>query len=106
MKRFLASGLSALLAIMIVSMSATAQTTPVTQIGILDVRHLLTKSAAAKDIQLQTKRIMNKYQQDVSRRESVLRKDHLGLLDQRSVLSDDAFAKRRRQFEVRARKEQ
>ena len=49
---------------------------------------------------------MNEYQQDVSHRESVLRKDQQGLLEQRSVLSDEAFAKRRRQFEFRARKEQ
>ena len=106
MKRLLAGCLSALLVIMTASVSATAQTTPVSQIGILDIRLLLTKSAAAKDIRLQTKRIMNEYQQDVSRRESVLRKDQLGLLEQRSVLSDEAFAKRRRQFEIRARKEQ
>jgi len=105
-KRHFAGCLSALLAITIASISATAQTTEVSQIGILDIRLLLTKSAAAKDIRLQTKRIMNKYQQDVSRRESVLRKDQLGLLEQRSVLSDEAFVKRRRQFEIRARKEQ
>ena len=106
MKRHFAGCLSALLAIMIASLSAIAQTTQVSQIGVLDVRLLITKSAAAKDIRFQIKRIMNKYQQDVSRRESILRKDQLGLLEQRSVLSDEAFAKRRRQFEIRARKEQ
>ena len=106
MKRLFAGCLSALFVIMIASISALAQTSPVSEIGILDVRLLLTKSAAAKDIRLQTKRIMNEYQQDVSHRESVLRKDQLGLLEQRSVLSDEAFDKRRRQFEIRARKEQ
>ena len=106
MKQHFAGCLSALLAILIASVPAMAQTISVSQIGILDLRLLLTKSEAAKDIRLQTKRFMNEYQQDVSRRESVLRTDQLGLLEQRSVLSEEAFAKRRHQFEIRARKEQ
>ena len=106
MKRLIAGCLSVLLAVVVVSTSATAQQFPVAAIGILDVRLLLIKSAAAEDIRLQTNRIMSEYQHDVSHRESVLRKDQQGLLEQRSVLSDEAFAKRRRQFEIRARKEQ
>ena len=105
MKRLFAGCLSALFVIMIASISALGQTSPVSEIGILDVRLLLTKSAAATDIRLQPKRIMNEYQQDVSHRESVLKKYELGLLEQRSVLSDEAFAKRRKeQQKVRTRK--
>ena len=105
-KRLIAGCLSVLLAVVVVSTSATAQKFPVAAIGILDVRLLLTDSAAAKGIRLQIERIRKGHQREVRDRESVLRKAQQDLLEQRSILSDEAFAKRRRQFEIRARKEQ
>ncbi len=106
MKRLIAGCLSVLLAIIVASAPATAQKIPAPAIGFLDERLLLSESAAAKSIRPQIERFRKGLQREIRDRESALRKAEQTLLEQRSVLSDEAFAKRRRQFEKRARKEQ
>ncbi len=106
MKRLVAGGLSALLAIIVVPASAPAQKIPAPVIGFLDERLLFNESAAAKSIRPQIERLRKELQREIRDRESALRKAEQELLEQRSILADQAFAKRRRQFEKRARKEQ
>ncbi len=106
MKRLMTGCLSALLAIFVASASASAQKIPTPVIGILDVRLLLTESAAAKSVRPQIERFRKAHRREIRDRESALRKAQQELLEQRSVLSEEAFAKRRRQFDKRARKEE
>ena len=97
---------SVLLAILVVGGAAQAQKIPAPAIGFLDERLLLNESAAAKSIRPQIERLRKGLQREIRDRESALRKAEQELLGQRSILAADAFAKRRSQFEKRARKEQ
>lgn len=97
---------SVLLAILVAGVPAQAQKIPAPAIGFLDERLLLNESAAAKSIRPQIERLRKGLQREIRDRESALRKAEQDLLGQRSILAADAFAKRRSQFEKRARKEQ
>jgi len=85
---------------------ATAQAVPAPSIGVLDVRLILRESNAAKSLQPQIDKLLTGFQQDISNRESALRKAEQKLLGQRSILAPEAFNQRRRQFEERAKKAQ
>jgi Skp family chaperone for outer membrane proteins len=85
---------------------ATAQAVPAPSIGVLDVRLILRESNAAKSLQPQIDKLLTGFQQDISNRESALRKAEQELLGQRSILAPEAFNQRRRQFEERAKKAQ
>jgi outer membrane protein len=104
-KRLIAGCLPALLAIIVASAPVQAQKIPAPAIGFLDERLLLNESAAAKSIRPQIDKLKKGLQREIRDRESSLRKVEQVLLDQRSILAADAFAKRRREFEKRARKE-
>ncbi len=106
MKQLIAGCLLTLLALIVVTPSTLAQKIPAPAIGILDDRRLLSESAAAKSIRPQIERLRKEYQREIRDRESALRKAEQDLLGQRAILAPDAFAKRRREFELRARKAQ
>ena len=106
MKRLVAGCLSALLTIIVASASVSAQKIPAPVIGFIDERLLFNESAAAKSIRPQIDRLRKELQREIRDRESSLRKAEQELLGQRSILANEAFAKRRREFEKRARKEQ
>ncbi len=85
---------------------AMAQAVPSPSIGVLDVRLILRESNAAKSLQPQIDKLLTGFQQDISNRESALRKAEQELLGQRSILAPEAFNRRRRQFEEQAKKAQ
>ena len=100
-------GILSLLAFLAVAAPpATAQAVPSPSIGVLDVRLILRESNAAKSLQPQIDKLLSGFQQDISNRESALRKAEQVLLGQRSILAPEAFNQRRRQFEERAKKAQ
>ncbi len=104
-KKLLAGCLLASLAMIVVA-PALAQKVPPPAVAILDVRRLLNDSLAAKSIRPQIARLRKDFQREIRDRESALRKAEQDLLGQRAILAPEAFAKRRRQFEARARKAQ
>ena len=94
------------LAIAVHAPPATAQGVPSPSIGVLDVRLILRESNAAKSLQPQIDKLLTGFQQDISNRESALRKAEQKLLGQRSILAPEAFTQRRREFEEQAKKAQ
>jgi Skp family chaperone for outer membrane proteins len=102
-KRTLAGYLLALLAIASGGPEASAQKIAVPSIGILDVRMILLDSDAAKSLKPQIDKLAKGFQQEVRDRESTLRKAEQELIGQRSILAPEAFVKRRREFEERAK---
>ena len=106
MKRLFACWLLTLPAMILAAAPALAQKIPPPAIAILDDRRLLSDSAAAKSIRPQIERLRKKFQREIRDRESALRKAEQELIGQRAILAPEAFAKRRRQYEERARKAQ
>jgi outer membrane protein len=86
--------------------SATAQQIPAPSIAVMDVQGILRESAAAKSIRPQAQKLRADFQKDVRRQQDELRKAEQTLAQQRSILSPEAFAKKRRDFETRARQAQ
>jgi Skp family chaperone for outer membrane proteins len=106
LKRLIFGCWCALSALMVVAAPAQAQEIPAPAIGFLDVRLLLNESKAAKSIRPQMERLQKDLQREIRDREGALRKSEQELLNQRTILSPDAFAKRRRDFDKRTREEQ
>jgi Skp family chaperone for outer membrane proteins len=102
-KRLFAGCLLAFVTIIVAAAPVAAQQVPPPSIGILDVQRLLRDSSAAQSIRTQIERLRKGYQKDVRDRENVLRKAEQELIGQRAILAPEAFAKRRREFETRAR---
>ncbi len=80
---------------------AAAQEHPETKVAILDYQRILRESAAAVDIRAQIKRQRQIYQEEVTKREQVLRTIDQELVRQRAILSSEEFAQKRREFEKR-----
>ena len=72
-------------------------------IVVMDIRSILRDSTAAKSIQPQIGDLRSSYQAAAREREETLRKAGQDLQRQRAILSADAFAKKRREYETRAR---
>lgn len=70
-------------------------------IAVIDTPTLLRKSDAARNIQQQIEAQRTKYQEQIARDEKALRQAEQELVQQRALLSPEAFAERRRQFEQR-----
>lgn len=84
---------------------ATAQDrTP--SIGIVDVQKVLRESQASNSLRPQIEKLRKDYQSSVRKREAELRKASQELQRQRAILSPQAFAKRRNEYEEKARKAQ
>jgi outer membrane protein len=69
-------------------------------IAVIDFGVLLQNSAAAKNVRDQVEKQSQTYQSEINRREQELRNTEQDLSRQRSVLSPEAFAEKRRQFEA------
>lgn len=78
---------------------AVAQNLP--GVAVLDVQRLQRDSAASKSIQGQIKKQFETHQQEITKQENELRNAEQELSRQRTLISPDAFAERRRQFEQR-----
>ena len=68
-------------------------------IAIVEIQAIMRDAAAAKSIQAQIEARRSQYQAEISAEEGRLREFEQELARQRSVLSPDAYAKRRREFE-------
>ena len=84
---------------------ATAQDRP-PSIGIVDVQKILRDSQASRNLRPQIEKLRQNYQTSVRKRETELRKASQELQRQRAILSSQAFAKRRNDYEEMARKAQ
>ena len=84
---------------------ATAQDRP-PSIGIVDVQKILRDSQASRSLHPQIEKLRKNYQTSVRKRETELRKASQELQRQRAILSSQAFAKRRNDYEEKARKAQ
>ena len=84
---------------------ATAQDRP-PSIGIVDVQKILRDSQASRSLRPQIEELRKNYQTSVRKRETELRKASQELQRQRAILSSQAFAKRRNDYEEQARKAQ
>lgn len=80
---------------------ADAQTLPDTRIAIVDFQLIQKNSTAMVDIQKQIEDRRLLYQEQISSQERDLRANDQELIRQRSVLSAEAFALKRREFEAK-----
>lgn len=72
-------------------------------IAVIDVQSILRDSKASKSVRPQIEKLRKRYQSAVRKREAELRKASQNLQRQRAILSPDAFAKKRRGYETKAR---
>ncbi len=80
---------------------AAAQEHPETKAAILDFQRILRESAASVDIRAQIERQRQIYQEEITKQEQELRTLDQELWRQRAILSTEAFAQKRREFEER-----
>ena len=85
---------------------ASAQNMPTPSIAVMDIQSIVAGSAAAKSVRPQARKLRSDFQKDVRRQQDELRKAEKALAQQRAILSPEAFAKKRRDFETRARQAQ
>lgn len=81
--------------------NALAQEIPPARIAVVDYQRLLRDSSAAIDIRAQIERQRQIYQEQITAQEQELRAANDELARQRTILSPDAFALKRREFEER-----
>jgi outer membrane protein len=79
---------------------ATAQSIP--GVAVIDVQRVMRESSAGKSLQAQLEKQRGVYSQQLSKQENELRKLEQDLKQQRSLVSPEAFAERRRQYEQKA----
>jgi Skp family chaperone for outer membrane proteins len=72
---------------------------PASVVAVVDVQFILQEAAASKSIQKQLEAQRETYQNEISKQEDRLRAVEQELNRQRSVLSPDEFAQKRREFE-------
>jgi Skp family chaperone for outer membrane proteins len=80
---------------------AQAAAAPVPNIIIVDITQILRESKAAKDVQAQLDKETVAYSKEVSRQENDLQKIRDDLERQRTVLSQDAFTAKTREYQQR-----
>lgn len=101
--------LNALLVVALLLLGAagvSAQKMPAPSIAVMDVQGIIRDSAAAKSVRPQARKLRSEFQKDVRRQQDELRKAEQALAQQRAILSPEAFAKKRRDFDTRARQAQ
>lgn len=76
------------------------------KIVVVDMQKLLESSTAASSIKEQAKKERDSYQASVSKEEEQLRKEEAKLSEQRSILTQEAFAEKGRQFKDKVAKVQ
>lgn len=88
------------------TVEASAQKIPSPSIAVMDVQGVMRDSLAAKNIRPQAQKLRAQFQKNVRQQQDKLRKEEKTLAEQRVVLSPESFAKKRRDFETRARQAQ
>ena len=78
---------------------ADAQKLPTTVAAVIDYQRILRDAAAAKSIREQIEARRQAYQEEISKEEQRLHEADKAFAKQRSVLSTEAFAEKRRAFE-------
>ena len=78
---------------------APSQMLPVAVVGVIDYQKILRDSKAATSIREQVEVRRKTYQDEIGKQEQRLRDQDQALAKQRTVLSADAFAKKRKDFE-------
>ncbi len=81
--------------------AAQAQKVPAAKIAILDNLRIMRESSAAIDIKSQIDRQRQRYQDEITKKEQELRSADQELARQRTILSPEAFAQKRSEFEGR-----
>ncbi len=81
------------------SYAAHAQDVAAVNIGVVDTQAVLQTSKAGKHIQSQLDAKRQEYQKQISGKEDSLRAMEKSILDQKGSLSEEEFAKKRREFE-------
>jgi outer membrane protein len=89
--------LAGLFAAAIVAAPAYAQQ----NIAVVDIQRIMRESSATKSITTQIEAQRNSYQQQITKQENDLRNAEQELNKQRTIISPEAFAERRRAFEQR-----
>lgn len=84
-----------------IAAGASAQEIPAARIAVVDYQRLLRDSSAAIDIRAQVERRRKVYLEQITAREQELRVANDELTRQRTILSPEAFALKRREFEER-----
>lgn len=79
---------------------ASAQNIP--SVAVIDVQRVMRESSAGKSLHAQLEKQRGIYSQQLSKQENELRKLEAELKQQRSLVSPEAFAERRRQYEQKA----
>jgi Skp family chaperone for outer membrane proteins len=97
---------AAVLVVSALSRPSAGQNAAAPVIAVLDVERILQESAASKSMRPQIEKIRNDYRNDVKTQEGTLRKAEQELSQQRTVVSAEVFAQKRREFEERARQAQ
>ena len=72
-------------------------------VAVIDVQRILREAKASKSVAPQMEKLRKRYQGAVRKRETELRKASEDLQRQRAILSPEAFAKKRREYETKAR---
>ena len=81
------------------SLAASGSTLPQAVVGIIDYQKILRDSKAASSIRGQVEARRTAYQDEITKREQSLRDEDQSLAKQRTVLSAEAFATKRKSFE-------
>ena len=79
---------------------AAAQKLPTTVAAVIDYQRILRDAAAARSIREQIEARRKAYQEEISKEEQRLHEADKEFAKQRSVLSTEAFAEKRREFEL------
>jgi Skp family chaperone for outer membrane proteins len=79
---------------------AAAQKLPTTIAAVIDYQRILRDAAAARSIREQIEARRKAYQEEISKEEQRLHEADKEFAKQRSVLSTEAFAEKRREFEL------
>ena len=82
-----------------IPLDAEAQKLPTTVAAVIDYQRILRDAAAAKSIRAQIEARRQAYQEEISKEEQRLHEADKAFAKQRSVLSNEAFAEKRRDFE-------
>jgi Skp family chaperone for outer membrane proteins len=70
-------------------------------LGVLDVQAILREASAVKDIRGQITKYGTSFEKEIQKARAELRKSNQELARQRTILSPEAFAEKRREFEER-----
>ena len=95
-----------LCAAMLAAAPTFAQPMPQPSVAVLDVQRILRESLAAKSVKPQMEKLRTGFQKEIRGKENALRKADRELAGQRAILAPEAYAKRRRDFEQRAKEAQ